>query len=77
MRNMLDGINSRLETTEKRLVNLKDRKENLKMNGAAVSYDKKFKVYHICVKKPPKEKEGDKKIIWCNNGNNNYYFKNK
>lgn len=28
MRNTLYGINSRLETTEKRLLNLEDRKEN-------------------------------------------------
>lgn len=30
MINILDGISSRLETTEKRLVNLQDRKENFK-----------------------------------------------
>lgn len=34
------------------------------MNGAAVSYDKKFKVYHICVKEAPKEKEGEIKKLF-------------
>ena len=41
------------------------------MNGAAVSYDKKyFKYTTYMQRKSPKEKQGNKKIIWSNNGNN-------
>lgn len=40
MINILDGINTRLETTEKRLVNLKDRKENFKNRMEKINKNK-------------------------------------